>query len=88
MANARTAASTDFAEDAGGLTRGAKLALVSGFLGWMFDSMDLNVFTLVLLPSIRDLTGAETPAAVFRNVRRDRGEWFFRLIVTSRDGQE
>jgi MFS family permease len=64
VANARTAASTDFAEDAGGLTRGAKLALVSGFLGWMFDSMDLNVFTLVLLPSIRDLTGAETPAAV------------------------
>jgi hypothetical protein len=31
---------------------------------------------------------AETPAAVFRKVRRDRCELFFRVIVTSLDGQE
>ena len=36
----------------------AKLALLSGFLGWMFDSMDLNLFTLVLVPTIKELTGA------------------------------
>jgi len=44
--------------------RAAKLALISGFLGWMFDSMELNVFTLILVPSIRELTGAATPAAI------------------------
>lgn len=42
----------------------AKLALLSGFLGWMFDSMDLNLFTLVLVPTIKELTGAATPAAI------------------------
>ena len=42
----------------------AKLALLSGFLGWMFDSMDLNLFTLVVVPTIKDLTGAATPAAI------------------------
>src|SRR5262249_31317509 len=31
------------------------LALWSGFLGWMFDSMDLNLFTLVLFPSVAQL---------------------------------
>jgi MFS family permease len=46
------------------MSQAAKLALLSGFLGWMFDSMDLNLFTLVLVPSIRDLTGATTPAAI------------------------
>ena len=46
------------------MTKAAKLALLSGFLGWMFDAMDLNLFILVLVPSIRDLTGATTPAAL------------------------
>ncbi|MEI7712507.1 MAG: MFS transporter, partial [Rhodospirillales bacterium] len=45
----------------------AKLALLSGFLGWMFDSMDLNLFTLVLVPTIKELTGAATPAAIAAN---------------------
>ena len=31
---------------------------------------------------------ADTPAAVFRKVRRDRWELCFRFIVTSLDGQE
>ena len=46
------------------MPKAAKLALLSGFLGWMFDSMDLNLFTLVLVPSIKALTGAATPAAI------------------------
>jgi MFS family permease len=46
-------------------TMGIKwLALWSGFLGWMFDSMDLNLFTLVLFPSVAQLTGSTNPAEV------------------------
>lgn len=41
-----------------------RLALLSGFLGWMFDSMDLNLFTLVMFPSVAELTGTTNPAAV------------------------
>lgn len=33
------------------------LALASGFFGWMFDSMDINIFTMVLFPSMRELLG-------------------------------
>ena len=40
------------------------LALWSGFLGWMFDSMDLNLFTLVLFPSVAQLTGSTNPAEI------------------------
>jgi MFS family permease len=40
------------------------LALWSGFLGWMFDSMDLNLFTLVLFPSVAELTGLRNPAQI------------------------
>ena len=40
------------------------LALVSGFLGWMFDAMDLNVFTLVLFPSVAQLTGSTNGAEI------------------------
>jgi MFS family permease len=39
------------------LTRQHYVVLVSAFLGWMFDSMDLNLFTLVLFPSVRELLG-------------------------------
>ncbi len=46
------------------MSKAAKLALLSGFLGWMFDSMDLNLFTLVLVPTIKELTGAATPSAI------------------------
>lgn len=48
------------------MPRAARLALLSGFLGWMFDSMDLSLFTLVMVPSIRELTGAATPAEIAR----------------------
>jgi MFS family permease len=39
------------------LTRHHWLVLCSAFAGWMFDSMDLNLFTLVLFPSVAELTG-------------------------------
>lgn len=47
-----------------GLTRYQWLALISAFLGWMFDSMDLNLFTLVLFPSVSELIGSTNAAEV------------------------
>ncbi|MDE2005812.1 MAG: MFS transporter, partial [Rhodospirillales bacterium] len=41
-------------------------ALASGFLGWLFDAMDLNLFVLVMVPALRDLTGLAAPAALAR----------------------
>src|SRR2546423_5458800 len=40
------------------------LALVSGFLGWLFDSMDLNLFTLVLFPSLAELLHTTNAAEI------------------------
>jgi MFS family permease len=40
------------------------LALWSAFLGWLFDSMDLNLFTLVLFPSVGNLIKSSNPAAI------------------------
>ena len=37
------------------VTKVAWLALMSGFLGWTFDSMDLNLFSLVVFPTLADL---------------------------------
>jgi MFS family permease len=37
------------------LTRYTWLVLASAFLAWMFDSVALNVFTLILTPSVGDL---------------------------------
>jgi MFS family permease len=48
------------------ITRYQMLALVSAFLGWMFDSMDLNLFTLVLFPAVSELIGNTNPAEVSR----------------------
>ena len=42
----------------------AWLALASGFFGWMFDSMDINIFTMVLFPSMRELLGTSSPAVI------------------------
>jgi MFS family permease len=36
-------------------TKYQKLAFWSAFLGYVFDCMDLNIFTLVLVPSMREL---------------------------------
>lgn len=47
-----------------GLTRMHWLVLISAFSGWMFDSMDLNLFTLVLFPSVRELLGVSDPRVI------------------------
>src|SRR5262249_28507411 len=39
-------------------------ALISACLGWMFDSMDLNIFTLLIFPSISELIGSRNPADI------------------------
>jgi MFS family permease len=47
-----------------GLASAQWLALWSGFLGWLFDSMDLNLFSLVLFPSVAELIHSRNPAEV------------------------
>jgi MFS family permease len=42
------------------------LVLASAFLGWMFDSMDLNLFTLVLFPSVSQLLHSANPGEIAR----------------------
>src|SRR5262249_406409 len=39
-------------------------ALVSACAAWMFDAMDLQIFTLVLFPSVSDLVGSVNPGIV------------------------
>ena len=39
-------------------------ALISAGLGWMFDAMDLQIFTLILFPSVSDLIGSRDPGLV------------------------
>src|ERR1700722_911606 len=46
------------------LSRYQWLTLISAFLGWMFDSMDLNLFTLVLVPSVGELLHSTNPAEI------------------------
>ena len=40
--------------------------LISACLGWMFDAMDLQIFTLILFPSISELIGSRDPGQVAR----------------------
>jgi MFS family permease len=42
----------------------AWVALVSACAAWMFDAMDLQIFTLVLFPSVSDLVGTANPGVV------------------------
>ncbi|HEU4659048.1 MAG TPA: MFS transporter [Pseudolabrys sp.] len=46
------------------IPRAAWLALVSGFLGWTFDSMDLNLFSLVVFPTLAELLGTRDPVVI------------------------
>jgi MFS family permease len=39
-------------------------AMVSASAAWMFDAMDLQIFTLVLFPSLSDLVGTVNPGVV------------------------
>jgi len=39
-------------------------SLASACLGWMFDTMDLQLFTLILFPSVSQLIGSTDPGAV------------------------
>jgi len=43
-----------------------KLAFWSAFLGYMFDCMDLNMFTLVLVPCMRELLQTNDRALVLQ----------------------
>lgn len=40
-----------------GISTGAWIVLASAFFGWMFDAMDMHLFTMIMLPALRDLMG-------------------------------
>ena len=42
------------------------LSFASACLAWMFDAMDLTLFTLVVFPSVSELIGSTDPGAVAR----------------------
>jgi MFS family permease len=46
------------------VSRAAWASLASAGAAWMFDAMDLNIFTLVLFPSVSELVGSTDPAVV------------------------
>lgn len=46
------------------ITRYQWLTLSSGFLGWAFDTMDLSLFTVVLVPSISEVANTTNPAEI------------------------
>ena len=39
------------------MTGAAWVTLASAFFGWMFDAMDLQIFTVIMVPAVRELTG-------------------------------
>nr|WP_175772481.1 MFS transporter [Paraburkholderia phenazinium] len=39
------------------------MVLASAFVGWMFDAMDLQLFTMIMLPALRDLLGSSGSSA-------------------------
>jgi len=45
-------------------SRIAWLSFLSACLAWMFDAMDLTIFTLVLFPSVSELIGSADPGSV------------------------
>jgi MFS family permease len=49
-----------------GITRQQWLALTAAFLGWVFDSMDANMFPLVLFPSLSALLKSPSAAEIGR----------------------
>ena len=56
----------EVAAPTGTITRIQWLALASAFLGWLFDSMDLNLFTLVLFPSVASSQSSPVRAEIAR----------------------
>src|SRR5215510_11019050 len=61
---AHSARVADAAGESPAFTGATWAALVSACLGWMFDSMDLNIFTLLIFPSISELIGSRNPADI------------------------
>ena len=47
-------------------SRTAWLSLASAWLAWLFDAMDLQLFTLILFPSVGELIGSADPARIAR----------------------
>ena len=48
-----------------GISRQLWVVLAVTYVGWLLDSMDLNLFTVVLVPSLRELLGPEaTPQTI------------------------
>jgi MFS family permease len=50
----------------GTASRTAWVSLVSAWLAWLFDAMDLQLFTLIMFPSVGELIGSADPARIAR----------------------
>ncbi|MEM5426321.1 MFS transporter [Paraburkholderia sp. BR14263] len=52
--------STDHGSNVGApvVGKAAWIVLASAFVGWMFDAMDLYLFTMIMVPALHDLLGA------------------------------
>ena len=49
-----------------GIERRLWIILAVTYVGWLLDSMDLNLFTVVLVPSLRELLGpTATPLVLY-----------------------
>ena len=55
-----------------GITRYQWLVLLVAWLGWVFDSMDSTIYTLVLQPALRDLLQGQGGGAVSQELSSSR----------------
>lgn len=61
-----------------GITRYHWFVLFVAWLGWVFDSMDSTIYTLVLQPALQDLLGNQTHGPV----RQELISWYGGLILS------
>lgn len=50
------------------ISRGAWLALIAAFLGWMFDGFEMGLFPLIARPALTDLMGGKSAEAASVNL--------------------
>ncbi|MGF6289702.1 MFS transporter [Paraburkholderia youngii] len=64
--NSTTFESTDRGSNVGASVVGkaAWIVLASAFIGWMFDAMDLYLFTMIMVPALHDLLGPSQGSAL------------------------
>jgi MFS family permease len=64
-----------------GVPRYAWTVLIIGALGWMFDTMDQHLFTLVRQPSVTDLLKGHVPDANLDAAAKATGAWLTSVFM-------